>query len=101
MMCLSAVPVHVCVFGRVTGQKETGVWECLEKTWPVCTLLKTLWAGTMGYPAANRYASDFVTTLQSVGSPSHDWSHYAFSCLDVLWVKTVCLRNTLIFLLQM
>lgn len=56
-MC-TGIPVVLCINGRVTAQRETGVWECQEKTWLACTLQKTLWAGTMGCPAAKRYDSD-------------------------------------------
>lgn len=63
-VCISILMrLFVCVFhGRVTEQKETGVWECQEKIWLVCTLLKTLWAGTMGCPDVKRYDLDCVTT---------------------------------------
>lgn len=44
-------------------QRETGEWECQEKTWQVFTLPKTLLAGTMGCQAVKRYALNYVKSL--------------------------------------
>lgn len=65
LMCITVLTRRFfCIFYvRVTEQRETGEWECQEKTWQVFTLPKTLLAGTTGCQAVKRYALNYVKSL--------------------------------------
>lgn len=57
LMCAHAHILILFFCGRAMEQRGTGVWGYQGRIWLVCTLPKTLWAGTTECPATERYIS--------------------------------------------